>query len=85
MNLALGEVDGSRGPDLQRVYPGIVGLGGRQRRVLAEFANGRSILENGDTIRAERDLLAIFGRDFSVDVELAATIRTDMEVVDALD
>jgi hypothetical protein len=35
----------------------------------------------GDTIGIERDLLAITGRDLCMDVELNATIGTDLDMV----
>jgi len=35
----------------------------------------------GDAIGIERDLLAILGRDLGMDVELNATIGTDVHVV----
>jgi hypothetical protein len=35
----------------------------------------------GDAIGIERDLLAIIGRDLCMDVELNATIGTDVDVI----
>jgi len=81
MCLAFGEVDRAPGPDLKWVYPRIVGLGSRHGHVFAQVADGWSLREVGDAIGIERDLLAILGRDLCMDVELNATIGTDVDVV----
>jgi len=82
MRLAFRQVDRAPGPDLKWVYPRIVGLGRRQGHVFAEVAYGRAFGEVGDAIGKERDLLAILGRDLGMDVELNATIGTDVDVVE---
>ena len=69
------------GPRSEVDYPRIVGLGSRHGHVFAQVANGWSFREVGDDIGVERDLLAIIGRDLCVDVELNATIGTDVDVI----
>jgi len=70
-----------RGPDLEWVNPRVIGLGSRQGHVFAQLANGKPFREVGDAIGEECDLLAIISRDLCMDVELNATIRTDVDVV----
>jgi hypothetical protein len=79
VNLALGEVDRPWSPDLQRVYPCVVGVGSRQGRVLAKVASRRSVLEDGDAVCEQSNLLAVLGRGLCVNVQLAATIGSDVD------
>ena len=85
VDLPLGGVDGADSPYLQRVYPGVGWKRCGQPGILTQLKYRASFFRRCYSIGKKGNLLIVLGGNFTVNVQVRASIGSNIYVVDSFD